>query len=102
MANYLFVYYGSKMVPTKVEQQKSMGVWMKWFEKQGKSLAEMGAPTKPGKLVGAKGAQTITSNPVTGYSIFKADNIDGAVAIAKTSPQIVDGGEIAVYEIMPM
>ena len=54
----------------------------------------------PGKLVSKSGVKDITGEKVTGYSIFKADNIDAATAIAKTSPQM-DGGEIAMYQVMP-
>jgi hypothetical protein len=38
---------------------------------------------------------------VTGYSIFTAANMDAAVAIAKTSPQL-DGGQTEIYQIMAM
>jgi hypothetical protein len=53
----------------------------------------------PGKLVTKKGVKAIGGEMVTGYSIFKAKDMDAAVAIAKTSPQL-EGGEIAVYSIM--
>jgi hypothetical protein len=61
----------------------------------------MGAATKPGKMVG-KTAKAITGEMVTGYSVIMADNLDAAVAIAKTSPNVMEGGQIGVYEIMPM
>jgi hypothetical protein len=99
MENYLFVYYGGKMASTPAEQKKSMDAWMAWFGKQGKAVVDAGNPAMPGKLVNKSGAKTITDKVVTGYSVFQADNLDAAIAIAKTSPQL-DGGEIAVYSIM--
>jgi hypothetical protein len=42
----------------------------------------------------------ITGKKVTGYSVFQAAGMEGAVTIAKTSPQLVSG-EIAIYQIMP-
>jgi hypothetical protein len=100
MENYLFVYYGGKMASTPAEQKKSMDEWMNWFKDQGKALVETGNPTMPYKNVSKSGVKTITGKKVTGYSVFKADNLDADIAIAKTSPQM-DGGEIAVYQIIP-
>jgi hypothetical protein len=100
MGNYLFVYYGGAMAVTPAEQKKSMDAWMNWFKKQGQAVIDAGNPTMPGKLVSKSGVKDITGEKVTGYSIFKADNIDAATAIAKTSPQM-DGGEIAMYQVMP-
>jgi hypothetical protein len=100
MEKYLFVYYGGKMAATPAEQKKSMDAWMAWFGKQGKAVVDAGNPTMPGKLVTKSGVKTITDKVVTGYSVFTAANMDAAVAIAKTSPQL-DDGEIAVYSIMP-
>ena len=101
MEQYLFVYYGGKMAATPAEQKKSMDDWMNWFQKQSKSVIESGNPTMPEKLVGKNGVKVITGKKVTGYSVFKAENLDAAIAIAKTSPQM-DGGEIAVYHINPV
>jgi len=98
---FLFVYYGGAMATTPAAQKKSMDAWNAWFKKLGKSMIDPGAPTKPGKMVG-KTARAITGEMVTGYSVVMADNLEAAVAIAKTSPQITDGGTIGVYEIMPM
>lgn len=100
MGNYLFVYYGGKMASTPAELKKSLDTWMNWFKKQEKAVIETGNPTSPGKLVNKRGVKALSGKIVTGYSIFKADNLDEAIAIAKTSPQI-DDGEIAIYRIMP-
>ena len=102
MANYLFVYYGGMMAATPAEQKKSMEVWMAWFGKLGKAVVDGGAPTKPGKIVSKGSAKSIGANPVTGYSIIKADNLDAAVLMAKGCPSIPDGGQVAVYELLPM
>jgi hypothetical protein len=102
VANYLFVYYGGMVAATPAEQKKSMDAWMAWFGKMGKAVVDIGAPTKPGKTVGRAGARATGANPVTGYSIIKADSLDAAVDMAKGSPGIKEGGKIAVYEILPM
>ena len=88
------------MAATPAEQKKSMEEWMNWFKKQGQSIVDAGNPTMANKLVNKSGVKAITGKKVTGYSIFKANDIDAAVAIAKSSPQL-DSGEIAIYQIMP-
>jgi hypothetical protein len=100
MESYLFVYYGGEMATTPAEQKKSMEAWMNWFKIQDQAVVDAGNPTTPGKLVSKSGVKAITGKKVTGYSIFKANDLDAAVAIAKSSPQM-DGGEIAVYQIIP-
>ena len=102
MANFLFVYYGGTMSAAPAEQKKSMETWMAWFGKQGKAVVDGGAPTRPGQIVSKSGAKAIGGDPVTGYSIFKADNLDAAVVLAKGSPSIPDGGTVAIYELLPM
>ena len=102
MANYLFVYYGGMMAVTPAKQKKSMDAWNAWFGKLGKALVDKGAPTMPGKIVGKSGAKKITGDPVTGYGVVKADSLDAAVTMAKGCPSIPDGGQVAVYELMPM
>ena len=102
MPKYLFVYYGGMMADTAAEQKKSMDAWMGWFGKLGKAVVDAGAPTKPGKTVSKGGARATGSNGVTGYSIVKANNMGGAVKMAKGCPSIPDGGKVAVYEMLPM
>jgi hypothetical protein len=75
---------------------------MAWFAKLGKAVVDAGAPTKPGKMVAKSGAKAIGADPVTGYSIIKADNLDAAVQMAKGYPGIPEGGQVAVYELLPM
>jgi hypothetical protein len=68
----------------------------------GKTVVDAGNPTMPVKSIGPKGVKAIGAKPVTGYSIFTADSLDSAIALAKTSPQIDAGGTIDVYKIMPV
>ncbi len=104
MDKFLLVYYGGKMSATPEEGQKSMEVWMKWFKDLGKAVVDMGAPTMPGKVVGKRSTKAgfVGEQPVTGYTVLQATNLDEAVKLAKTCPQIEDGGQIAVYTIMSM
>ena len=102
MAKYLLVYYGGQMETDPKKQAKSMDAWMKWFGSLGKAVVDGGAPTMPGKIVTATGVKSPGVKPVTGYSIMQAANMDAALKIAKGSPQITAGGQVAVYELAPM
>jgi hypothetical protein len=102
MAKYLYVYYGGKMETDPKKQKESMDTWMKWFKGLGKAVVDAGNPTMPGKILTKGGNKDITGDPITGYSIIQADNMDAALKIAKGSPQLTAGGQIGVYSIMEM
>ena len=102
MAKFLLAYYGGKMETDPKKQKESMDAWMKWFKSLGKAVVDAGNPTMPGKMVGKAGAKDITGDAITGYSIVQAENLEAAVKLAKGSPQLPAGGQIAVYNIMEM
>jgi len=102
--NYLFVYYGGMggtETPTPAQQKESMEIWTKCFDKLGKAVVEMGAPTKPGKTVSKAGARATGADAVAGYSVIKANNLGAAVNLAKSHPDVPRGMKIAVYELVP-
>jgi hypothetical protein len=102
MAKFLYVYYGGKMETDPKKQKASMDAWMKWFAGLGKAVVDAGNPTMPGKILGQSGAKNISGDPITGYSIVQADNLEAALKMAKGSPQLAAGGQIAVYSVMEM
>jgi hypothetical protein len=100
---YLLVYYGGKVESDPKKAKEAMGAWMKWFQDLGKAVVDAGAPTAPGKTVTGKGVKKgVIGDPVTGYSILQAENLDAAGDMAKKSPQMGAGGQIAIYELLPM
>jgi hypothetical protein len=101
MAKYLFVYYGGKPETDPKKMEQVMAVWMKWFGDLGKAVVDAGAPTKPEKLVTRGGVKDV-ANPLAGYSIIQADNLDGAIKLAKSHPDVSAGMEIAVYQLLSM
>jgi len=102
MAKFLYVYYGGKMETDPEKQKESMDAWMKWFGGLGKAVVDAGNPTMPGKMVTKAGSKDISGDSITGYSVVQADSLDAALKIAKGSPQLTAGGQIAVYSIMEM
>jgi hypothetical protein len=102
MAKFLFIYYGGKMETDPKKQKESMDTWMKWFGSMGKAVVDAGNPTMPGKILSKSGAKDISGDPITGYSIVQAADLDAALKLAKSSPQLTSGGQLAVYSLMDM
>ena len=100
MANYLLAYHGGAMPATEAERKRSMDAWGAWFGSLGAALVDGGNPTAKTKTIGKGGAVTDGggANPVTGYSVIKADSLDAAVRLAKGCPIIKDGGSVEVAE----
>jgi YCII-related domain len=89
---------------TPEQQKKGMDGWMKWMEKNKKSIVEGGGPLGKTKRVDAKGTSN-TRNGIGGYSVVQAASHDAAAKLfGKTHPhlQMMPGGWIEIVEVMPM
>jgi hypothetical protein len=103
MTKFLFLYYGGKMPTDPKEIAKTTEIWNKWLKGLGKAIVDGGNPTMPGKTVtGSTVKSGAIGEPVGGYTIVQAENIDAAAAMAKNSPGAKESGKIAIYEIMPL
>jgi hypothetical protein len=102
MANFVFVYHGGAAPESEEEGAAVMQAWNEWFGGLGAAVVDAGNPTGASATVGSDGASTPGggTNPITGYSIISADNLDAALVIAKTSPQLESGGSIEVAEAL--
>jgi len=88
---------------TVEQQKKGMDAWMKWMNKNKKSIVDGGAPLGKTKRVDAKGAANI-KNELGGYSIVQARSHDDAVKMfGKEHPHLhMPAAWIEIVEIMPM
>ena len=86
---------------TPEQQKKGMDAWMKWMDKNKKSLVDGGGPLGKTKRVDAKGASN-TKNSVGGYSIVQARSHDDAAKMfGKEHPHLqMPGAWIEIVEIM--
>jgi hypothetical protein len=99
MANYLLAYHGGKMPESPEEGAKIMAAWMSWYGELGAAVVDGGNPCGQAATVSATGVTAGGGvNPVSGYSILKADNLDAAVAMAQGCPILQGGGIIEVCE----
>ncbi|WP_324754115.1 hypothetical protein [Roseovarius sp. Pro17] len=102
MPNYILAYHGGKKPESPEAGQKFMARWREWSDGLGDASIEKGKPAGMSKTVSADGvADNGGSNPLSGYSIVRADNIDGAVKLAQGCPHL-DHGTIEVAELMDM
>ena len=99
MANYLLVFHGGSMPESQEEGAKVMKAWTDWFGTLGDKLVDGGNPVSQVKTIAANGSVSVGgTNPSSGYTIIKADNLDAAVALAKGCPVLQGGASIEVAE----
>lgn len=100
MGRFLFVYHGGGKPETEEGGQKAMEAWGNWFASMGDDVVDGGRPvglsttvTSDGSVVGDGGA-----NPVTGYSVVDAKDLNDAIAKAKGCPILSSGGSVEIAE----
>jgi hypothetical protein len=100
MPNYLLAFHGGGMPETPEAQARVMAAWGKWYEALGAAVVDGGNPVGQTRTIAASGSVSDGggANPVSGYSVIKADNIDAAVAMARDCPIRESGGSIEVAE----
>lgn len=80
-----------------------MAKWEAWANGLGDSLVNRGTPLGQSKSVCSSGVTDGGgADPLLGYSILKAENIDAAVKTVEKSPHVNYGGTMVVAEMMEM
>jgi hypothetical protein len=105
MANFVLLYSGGGgMAEDEAGRAKIMEAWGAWFGSLGAGMVDGGSPfAEHPRKIGAGGhVGDPSGHRHTGYSIIKADSLDEAVKAAKGCPVLQGGGEIEVYEALPM
>ena len=103
MPNYILAYHGGKMPASPEEGAEHMAKWEAWAEGLGESLLHRGTPLGQSKTVSSEGVtEGGGADPLIGYSILKAENIDAAVNKVEGSPHISYGGTMVVAQMMEM
>ena len=100
MPKFIFAYHGGKKPESPEEGASYMAAWKAWFEDLGAAIVEPGNPVGMSKTVTSNGVEDNGgSNPLSGYTVVQADNIEAACALAADSPHL-GGGTIEVAELM--
>lgn len=90
---FLFLYKGFEQPTPEIG-----AAWMKWFGEVGDAMVDPGNPLSAGIEVTREGATALDFglDALTGYSVIAAEDIDAALALAKTNPMITS---VVVYEL---
>jgi hypothetical protein len=92
-----------QMASASPEQaQEGMAMWMRWAEKAGPAVVDLGSPVGGSQLV-PSGADAQTGTPIGGFSVLEADSADDAVKLVQDHPHLqAPGGVIEVLEYLQM
>ena len=103
MSNYVISYHGGNTPESPEEGAKQMAKWRAWVDGLGDAVVNPGTPLGKPKTVSSGGvSDDAGSDPLTGFSIVKADSMDAALEMAKACPYLEIGGTLRVAEVMEM
>ena len=105
MPKYVLAFHGGATPETTTEEEKTaiMTAWGAWMESLGDSLVDPGNPVSITKTVTSGGTEDGGgANPISGYSLINASDIDAAAAAVKGCPIFDSGGSIEVAETVDM
>ncbi len=101
MTKYIFAYHSGPNPPEPGPEV--MERWTAWFGQMGNAIVDGGAPLSVSKTVNAKGTSDGGgANPLSGYTLVEADNIDAACKMAEGCPALETGGSVEVGECIKM
>jgi hypothetical protein len=103
MPKYVLAYHGGAP-DGEFDQAAVMAAWGAWFGSLGDAVVDGGNPTGASKTLAADGSTTDGggANPVTGYSLINAADLEAAVSLVKGCPIFAAGGTIEVAEAIDM
>jgi len=103
MPKFMFIYHGGSAPESPEEGAKVMAAWTAWLDGMGSAVVDMGNPAGPSRTVSASGVTDDGgANPVSGYTLVTAADLDAAVGMAQGCPILSDGGSVEVAEAMEM
>ncbi len=73
---------------TPENQAKGMEGWMKWAERCGNKLVDMGSPLMNGQQLSPGGQSKNSTKDVAGYSILQAENLEEAKKLLEGHPHL--------------
>jgi hypothetical protein len=108
VAKFMVLYRSSveaseQMASASPEQaQEGMAMWMRWAEKAGPAIVDLGSPLGNSRFVPA-GADGQAGTPIGGFSILDAPTADDVAKLLDEHPHLqAPGAVIEVLEYLPM
>ncbi|SRR5258708_3559300 len=102
MPSYVIAYHGGKAFESPEAGAAHMAKWQVWMGGLGEAMINPGTPLRKSKFLTAGGVSAEGEvDPLTGYSIVKADSLEAAIGMAKGCPHL-EIGTIEVAEAVEM
>jgi hypothetical protein len=104
MAKFVFAYHGGSAPRNPEEVKKVMDAWGAWFGSLGSAVIDGGNPVGKSYTVKPDGslAEGGGPNPISGYSLIEAKDLQDAHKKAKGCPLLKSGGTIEVAQALDM
>ena len=104
MAKYLFIYHGGENPESEQEVAELLDAWGTWLGSMGAAVIDGGNPVGKSTTVNPDGTTTDNggANPVSGYSLIEASDLDDAVTEAKGCPILQANGSVELAEAFDM
>ncbi len=109
MPKYVLAYHQNSGAPGQMPESEEamatmMKAWQDWFGALGANLLDGGNPIAFAKTIASDGTVIDGggSNPITGYGLIQADDIDAAIALANGCPVLANDGNVEVAEAIDM
>jgi hypothetical protein len=85
---------------TPEQAQEGMAAWMRWSEKAGPAIVDLGSPLGNPRLV-PSGAADGSAAPIGGFSVLEARSADDVAALLDDHPHLqMPGAVIEVLEYL--
>ena len=99
MPRYLLAYHGGHVDESQEGRERVMKEFGEWFAELGPRLIDPGNPiaravTVDGGTVSDRGG----SNPVSGYTVIDADDMEAAIELVKRGPIVQGGRTVEIAE----
>ena len=99
MPRYLLAYHGGHVDESQEGRERVMKEFGEWFAELGPRLVDPGNPiaravTVDGGTVSDRGG----SNPVSGYTVIEADDMEAAIELVKRGPIVQGGRTVQIAE----
>ena len=101
MTRYILAFRGG-MPNSPEEGEKMMQEWIAWMDGLGEALVDPGAAMGKSRFLTGPGKEEAAGDPLSGYSVIEADDIDAALEIAGRNPIFSLGGSIEIAEQIKM
>ena len=104
MPKFVIAYHGHPDVSTPEEGAKMMADWKAWMASLGAAAVDPGLALGPSKTVLSDGsvAEDGGANPLSGYTVIEATDMDAAIEMVRGCPHLSGSGSLEIAPDMEL